>query len=793
LDSEVPELDRFVRVARNHRLHVQDLDSLRPHEQIQKIQGMLNKAIYNSAENWMKPQWAILHVSEDEDELEMNNTSKRNHIVIGIPGGRYFARCDATGLLNAILHSGSIEFWLYDGDEIIFPALVNEEGPKISLISPDDQVYEWSTSVGSVDFSRLMYHVRTDTSESILNEIHVKNRTLEQTNFTFYVVLRPMSSLGVEPIESIIHDEDSGGLYANGCLAFVLYKKPTAVFMSTADDPNLVGLIKSEQDRCDHDYSTIRGLGTAIVRYDLDLSPAESQEFYIANPLEQLTQEDKFPDISPNSSYRTKTIQSWFEFSRETMSLEIPNTNLQTAYAQAKASLATQAYSEFKTIPLKGQNLFWREKIRIPLALLRIGCFVLVKQLLSRYIEDEDRVETQYEFSIISPLVWMLTQYVAYSKDNNFLEKNRVFLDQWFETIFESLKNLFVARRPKPDIPESTPDIDTEPGTPDSEMNEENESRDEPNATTDEERTSSPLEHSEQSDIADVDSFEEDNVWTSEELLRLIWNSTTIRELALILKKEDEAEISDTLAKCESLILEQLEELSLEPLEFLGILSSISLLNIVDFARTKLNDMLMKMIDVILKDGLVNISSHKKLFSSHHGLRLAHYYCLTNQRYMVEDLLYKATEFLSEYHFLPEFVNLQTRGGSAGNGCSSSAAADLILLLRDLLIYESGEDLVLLSGIPEEWYSSTTPIIAQNICTKSGKATIELGTSANQYQIEWSMKSLPRELEVHVPHSFSMSMIKVFGAGIANRNAESASPNIRIVPLSESVVLTAHK
>jgi hypothetical protein len=160
---------------------------------------------------------------------------------------------------------------------------------------------------------------------------------------------------------------------------------------------------------------------------------------------------------------------------------------------------------------------------------------------------------------------------------------------------------------------------------------------------------------------------------------------------------------------------------------------------------------------------------------------------------MVEDLLIKATEFLSKFHMLPEFVNLKTNGGSAGDGCSSMAAADLILLLRDMIVFESGDDLVLLSGIPEEWYSSTTPIVVSSINTKPGKAHIEIGTSANQHQIELSMTSLPREVEVHVPHSFSMPMIKVFGAGIANRNASAPSPNIRIVPLSESVVVTAHK
>jgi hypothetical protein len=272
-----------------------------------------------------------------------------------------------------------------------------------------------------------------------------------------------------------------------------------------------------------------------------------------------------------------------------------------------------------------------------------------------------------------------------------------------------------------------------------------------------------------------------------------LWNYETSRKLAHTLKREDAAEFSKLLSKCESFFLDKLQELTFEPIEVLDFLSSISLLSKIDFARTELDGLLQKTSNELLTKSLVKISTLKKLYSSHHALRLGHYYSLTNQRYLVENLLLKATEFLSEFHFLPEFVNLKTMGGSAGDGCSILAAADLILLLRDSLIYESGEDLVLLTGIPEEWYSSTTPIMVSAIQTKYGKIGIEIGTSTNQHQIEVNMTSLPQEIEVHIPHSFSMPMVKVFGAGIANRNGKAASPYIRVVPLSESVVLTAHK
>jgi hypothetical protein len=807
VDSGVSEIERLTRVALNHRLQTHNLESLSKSEKIEKIRGLLNKTIYTSAENWMMPLWVNLRGSVDTDEQELQNSSNRNHVVIGMPCGRKFACCDESGLLQSIPDCGSIEFWPSDGDKIIFPALVSKDGPGLSLISSNDQIYEWTSSIGSIDFSRLIYHAEHNTSEFILNEIHVKNRTLKPINFTFYVAVRPMSFLGVEPIESITYDDKLGKLYVNGFLTLIHQIKPTAVFLSTADDPNLLRLIKSEKNRCDQNYSTIRGLATAILRYDLTLGPAETQEFYFSNPLDKITQNDDSTSISPNSSYRFKTIQTWFSFSRETMSLGLQDKNLQTAYSQAKAALAIQARSSFSSLPKSSESAFWREQVRTLLALLKIGRSDLVKEIITRYIEDDERVDNQYEFTVISPLIWIATQYITYSKNFEYLKQQSPFLNQWFETILESLTNLFIdvekkdlGTSPEPEIEmemddqagkESEGSIESGTVTSDSQLSEEGELS--PDSEEEMDNEPAPPQHTEEPDTQEVDISSREIIWTSEEFLRLLWNYETVRRLAQILEKGDKIIIFDVLKKCELLILEKLEASSFEPIEYLDILSSFTLLDIVNFAKDQLDDVLLKISNTLLKDELLTISPMKKLVSSHHALRVGHYYCLINQRYMVESILNKVVEFLSKFHFLPEFVNLKTKGGSAGDGCSIHAAADMIHLLRDAMVHEFGSDLILLSGIPEEWYSSTTPIIASAVPTKLGEVQIEIGTSANQHQIELNMKSLPQEIEVHIPHSFSMPMVKVFGAGIANRDTTSQSPNIRVVPLSETVMLTAHK
>ncbi len=121
------------------------------------------------------------------------------------------------------------------------------------------------------------------------------------------------------------------------------------------------------------------------------------------------------------------------------------------------------------------------------------------------------------------------------------------------------------------------------------------------------------------------------------------------------------------------------------------------------------------------------------------------------------------------------------------------AAADFILLIRDMLLYEEGSNLIILAGVPEAWFTTKKPLIVDSLPTLSGNSHIELGSSANQHQIEIGLVELPEELEVHIPSSVPMSMVKAHGSSIVERASKAASPFLKLVPLSEDTVLTYHK
>jgi hypothetical protein len=65
--------------------------------------------------------------------------------------------------------------------------------------------------------------------------------------------------------------------------------------------------------------------------------------------------------------------------------------------------------------------------------------------------------------------------------------------------------------------------------------------------------------------------------------------------------------------------------------------------------------------------------------------------------------------------------------------------------------------------------------------------------SANQHQIEIGIEDLPEEIEIHVPEGVPLRMVKAYGGSIVDRAAKARSPHLRLVPLSNEVVLTYHK
>ncbi|RDE16789.1 MAG: hypothetical protein C4K48_01110 [Candidatus Thorarchaeota archaeon] len=769
--NELTRLERFRRVAEHHGL-TPPRDGMLPADEIDNLQSQLNAKLYAAAEQWMLPSWAVLTLKDTDKGrslvTEFSNNMYCNWSLIGGVGTKRYGIVDSRGLVIPRIDCGSIDLWLQNEDGFVFPALIGKDGPQLRLVSSDDQVYEWKTYIKSVEFTRLVYHVRKDEIEYVFNEVVLRNHGLEKTTFAFYVLVRPMSVLGVEPIELIEYDAERRCIYANSYLALMFDKSPSAIVFGEADDSDFAERVKHMPESHDVQTASVAGQATLAMRFDVSLTPAGAQRIFFWSPLASIGKTDEQAPIKPSTEDRDNSIGEWFDFSDLRVETTFPEERLDTLFSQATVSLAMQAFPVMFPEVSHLASLDWIERMRVLGALLRSGCTTVAKEVVDALSENMSSPDGQLDLSMSSPLLWGLHQYLEYTQGATLNVDRLRFLKQLTAGVVAAARGQLGGRL----IPAA---------------HEVGESDDE------------PLQH-----------HLVMRAGVLSDLKQMLWNLAALRSAVATVSPLHESELilnlNNTIEQYQAYIVETCAEIDkarwLSPTdpaseqveqEILDLLASAALLQIKAIDTSFLLRLSSKISPKRMANGLWKVHQPDEKYSSHLALRLAHFYVKTRQREKVETILNRALEFMSDDFHLPEFVNLRTFGGSAGAGVSVAASADLILLLCDMLVSEEGSSLVILSGVPEDWFTAKRPLLIYQLPLTSGPAYLETGMSANQHQIEVGMESFPEEIEIHVPPSVPMSMVRVYGGSIVEKAPKAASPFLKIVPLSDEVVLTYHK
>ncbi|MFX1483434.1 MAG: hypothetical protein ACFFCP_09615 [Promethearchaeota archaeon] len=756
-------LERFRRVASEFNLEAPDAST--PVEEINSFRDLLNAVIYPNAQPWMLPSWAVLSLKgldlENTILHEFPNSSYRNWSLVGGVGARNYGIVDSRGLASARADIGSIDVWLQDEDEIIFPALIGKDGPQLHLVSSEDQLYEWRTGIKSIDFVRLVYHAKQGDDEFLFNEIVLRNIALEKAEATFYVVIRPMSPWGVDPLERIEYDDSNNQIDVNGIPALHFDSSPSAVILTEADNSQVPELIRNESSRTDSIIESKRGLAMASIRFDIKLMPAGSKRILFVTPLESTARTTELSKLDLGQHIRDQTVGEWYAFSNHLVEVKFPDSELDEVFSQAAVSLALQARSVMFPAESFLAAIPWHDRMRILSALIKTGSMDLAEKLVIEIAQHATMPGEHMDRSIFSPILWGILQFYNHNPTSASITKTRQYIDALTERV---VGNILSGKEESSNLPED--DIETV-----------------------------PLEH-----YLIID----DSVL--QELNQSLWDLAAMKEslhFHVGTKKPLVDQLLRAISQIESVIQRKFAEIQtgrwprpddsvMQDIDYriLDILTSAAQLRLTHLNMDFLSDFCER---VTRRRVVRNLWKTGELFSSHLALRLAHFHVFDGQRNRIENYLQRSLEFVSEDYLLPDYVDTRTYGGSGGTGSSVSAAADIILLLTEMLVHEDMPNLVFLTGIPDEWYTSKSSLIVKDIPTRFGRANIEVGMSTNQHQIETQIEDLPEEIEIHVPTNAPLRMIKAYGGSIIFRSDKARSPHLRLVPLSNEIVLTYHK
>jgi hypothetical protein len=100
-----------------------------------------------------------------------------------------------------------------------------------------------------------------------------------------------------------------------------------------------------------------------------------------------------------------------------------------------------------------------------------------------------------------------------------------------------------------------------------------------------------------------------------------------------------------------------------------------------------------------------------------------------------------------------EGIHPITRGGAMGDGHHGWALADFLLAVRNALLFEEGDHLVITPALPKDWTFETSVIKVQDAATYFGKVsyTIAFGARTGTLVVNGEWRKEPAYIEWNLP------------------------------------------
>jgi hypothetical protein len=100
-------------------------------------------------------------------------------------------------------------------------------------------------------------------------------------------------------------------------------------------------------------------------------------------------------------------------------------------------------------------------------------------------------------------------------------------------------------------------------------------------------------------------------------------------------------------------------------------------------------------------------------------------------------IVQRAAELASPTGQWPEAIHPQTLAGCMGDGQHIWAAAEWVMMLRNMFVREEGEGLVLLQGLPREWMEPSGTVEMGPVHTPFGPVTVRAGLEEDVLRVHW--------------------------------------------------------
>lgn len=689
--------------------------------------GWMNRPFFETSRDWVWPYWAVRqHNPADPGFVPWGfqpyhlNLAYRDWTAIGVPGQRDEAIVDPRGLVTPWPDGWSLDTWLATPGRAIFPSQC-----------PEETVTQWMEPYPVTVITLIRYlpwELRLqitmvedkDGRPWVLHRVHVRHEGPEGVPATLFLAVRPFNVEGV----SLIHDLEfrKGKFLVNGRLALCVPPPESAGCLPFREGDISHRLARLPEKTIAHCPA---GLATGVAAYPL--SPANVRAGWQLTALAPAGKAAKpaayrvpvdgpsLLDSDSPASWMQRAKSRWDEAVSGAMRIELPDQRMQSAFEANQAYLLLMHDGESITPGPFTYHRFWfRDAAYLVHALDKMGLSEQAAQVLRSYPRRQRRdgyfVSQDGEWDANGQAIWTVVEHFRLTGDRNLLA-------ELYPAVAHGARWIEAKRRDSKDglLPAGF-----------------------------------SAEH-----FGPPDNYYWDNFWALAGLRDATYAART-------LGRDDDArafqsayrgfrrDVWRSLQRDEARLGQRIMPASPHrspDAAMIGTLAACYPLRLLDAT----DDLLANTLNLLLGEHFIQglffqPFSHTAL-GTYLTLHAAH--CLLYQKSAdVWPLLEAFLGHASPTWTWAEGINPRSGHGGMGDGHHGWALADLLLLVRDLLLLEEEGRLLITPLLPAAWTKPGASIRVQNAPTHFGRISFEITFAEGEAQLQMENRFREEPVEV---------------------------------------------
>lgn len=390
--------------------------------------GLLNMNAIQPNLDWVMPYWVNKQYDKDSDSyvpgtVLSTNQTHRNWTAIGCLDSDREPVVDPTGLLTPWFDGWSVEFWIRKNDYLIIP-------------SRSDDIYQYLVKQLPIVVSQFIkkdlrlrveaFVAPIEGTEHALDSLDIVNLESAAVDVQVFAAIRPYNPEGISTISTVEYRKDANMFLVNGAPGLYLPSAPDRVYCSTRKDGDASFAVARDEERLS--TSCPKGLATAFARFDLSLQPGEARQIELRCPVNQ--DKKTLTNGIYSETYQQKKRQfvvEWDEVMQRGMTVELPYQKMQNAFFANKAHLYLFVDGEVITPgPFTYHHEWFRDAAYSVPMLDKLGYHAEAERILLNYPNRQRKdgyfLSQEGEWDANGQALWTYFQHYRFTRNRDFVE-----------------------------------------------------------------------------------------------------------------------------------------------------------------------------------------------------------------------------------------------------------------------------------------------------------------------------------------------------------------------------------